>query len=347
MDWLKRLFGGSTAGAGSPSRPPQPERKPVLNAYDLRAIAERCGVEAAAEDLVALAAPVFHIIAGPSATDAPLGETRLGGAPDLPPDSAWPRGRFGAATFLGQFDLADVRARTGSDLLPPSGLLSLFIVEIESAADPVEILSILTPAGSPLHRLTPPATEDFGDDIGLLKPISIAAFVPGLSLSRADIGSLSLGTRCPGADLFELEAGVSEPPPGAIGQWLGRGFDGHDDDQRQVAHARRIDHPGIERYAFISDWSEWERLKQIANPLANGMIHRPWKTENDPEVRWLMDNRATFDAGVETLRLLLRVESNRPMDLWINDADPIYVMVDSGRLADGELSELHATVTQG
>jgi hypothetical protein len=139
---------------------------------------------------------------------------------------------------------------------------------------------------------------------------------------------------------------LAEPVPGAIGQWLGRDFDGHDDDQRQVAHARRIGRPDIKRYAFISDWPEWERLKQQSSRLANGTIYRPWTDRGDADVRWLLDHRAVFDTGVEALRLLVRIESNRAMDLWINDADPIYVLVDAERLAVGDLSELHATVTQ-
>lgn len=345
MNWLKRLFGTKpVAAAASPVPMRQPPSPPILTLEDLRSLIARCGFGEAEAEIAALAAPVFHIIAGPPAQDAPLGATRLGGAPDLPVGADWPLGQFEPAMFLGQFDLADVRARTGSDLLPASGLLSLFVVEIESAADPVELLPVLTPAGTPLERLTPPVDME---PFRVLKPVSIAAFQPGISLSQGDLYRLHLEERFPDGDFFALEMGLGETPQDAIGEWLGRGFDGHGDDQREVAHGRRIGRPDLERYSFIGSWAEWQDLKSQGSRLANGTIYRPWRDENDADVRWLLDNRAAFDAGVAALRLLLRIESNRPMELWINDADPIYVFIDAARLAQGDLSELHGTVTQG
>ena len=352
IGWLNRVFGGAPSPAAPAAAPTarlrQPAPPPVLTAEDLRGLAQRCGYGEAGEELVALTAPVFHIIAGSDASDAPLGETRLGGAPDLPVGSTWPKGRFGLATFLAQFNLADVAARTGSDLLPSSGLLSLFVVEIESAADPVEVLSIVTPAGTPQERLQPPAdTADFADHRAMLTPVSVAGFQPGISLSLGDMDRLQLDARYPDGDMVAFVIGLTARPKDAVGEWLGRGFDGHDDDQRQVAHSRCIGRPNLERYAFITSWEEWLELKMISHPLPNGTVYRPWQDRHDPEVRWLLDNRAAFDAGVEALRLLVRIESNPKMDLWINDADPIYILIDEARMAEGDLSQVHATVTQG
>lgn len=345
MNWLTRLFGKKpAASAAAPAAARRTTSPPILTQEDLRSLVERCGFGEAEAEIVALAEPVFHIIAGPPARDAPLGATRLGGAPDLPAGAEWPVGRFGTAMFLGQFDLADVRVRTGSDLLPANGLLSLFIVEIGSAADPVKLLSLLTPAETPLERLAPPADME---PFRLLKPVSIAAFQPGISLSQSDLYRLHLEERFPDGDFLTFELALCERPNDAIGEWLGRGFDGHGRDQREVAHGRRIGRPDLERYSFIGGWAEWQDLKSQGSRLVNGTVYRPWRDENDDDVRWLLDNRAAFDAGVEALRLLVRINSNRPMELWINDADPIYVFVDAARLAEGDLSELHGTVTQG
>ncbi|ATQ41647.1 DUF1963 domain-containing protein [Caulobacter mirabilis] len=344
LDWLRRLFGGKAAAASSAGQ--TPSVSPILTLEELRALVRRVGYGEAEAEIVALAAPVFHIIAGPSAHGAPLGGTRLGGAPDLPAGSVWPRGRFGPAAFLGQFDLADVRARTGSDLALESGLLSLFVVEIDSAADPVELLAVLTPEGAALERLSPPA-EEFGAYIGLLEPISIAAFQSGIGLSQGAIAGLELETRFPDGDVWTFLRALVERPVGAIGEWFGQGFGRAGDDQRQVAHARRIGRPSLKSYAFIESWAKWEELKTIQSRLANGSIYRPWSEAGDDDVRWLLDNRAAFDAGVDALRLLVRIDSNREMGLWINDADPIFVFVDAADLARGDLSKLHATVTQG
>ena len=351
IEWLKTLFGlkpSTVTGATSTGGPwKATEGPPILTRDDLTRLIHEAGYGEVEAEITALAVPVFHIIAGQDATKTPLGQTRLGGAPDLAVGSVWPRGRHGLAIFLGQFDLADVAARTGSDQLPPSGLLSLFLVEIDGAASPVEVLSVLTPAGTALDRLSPPVdAADFADEIGLLNPVCIA-FTPGLSIASGDLERLDLAARFPDRDPFDFEMRLLKQPDGAIGEWLGRGVDNGHGDQRQVAHSRRIGRPNLERYAFITSWEEWLGLKQNSSRLANGTIYRPWQDRHDPEVRWLLDNRAAFDAGVEALQLLVRIESNPQMGLWINDADPIFIMIDEAGLACGNLGELHATVTQG
>lgn len=344
MDWLKRLLRRMTLWP-APTPTPIP---PILTLDDLTAAIHRHGLGEMEAEIVALAAPVFHIIAGPPAPAVALGASRLGGAPDLPEGSAWPRARYGLARFLGQFDLADIRARTGSDDLPPSGLLSLFIVGMESSADPVQLHSILIPEGTPLTRLEIPTdAEAFGDLGGPLRPISFS-FQHGLSVARADLDRLGRGEPALADELHDFGYDLVGRPPGAIGEWLGRGFDGaNSDDERQVAHGRRIGRPDLARYAFIESWAKWEELKTIRQTLANGSVYRPWRDADDADVRWLLENREAFDAGVEALRLLVRIESNPTMDLWLNDADPIYVFIDAARLTRGDLSELCGTVTQG
>lgn len=62
--------------------------------------------------------------------DIPLGTTKLGGMPDLPPMTEWPVFQDGKPmAFLGQIDLSDI-ARHGQILagLPTHGLLSVFSV---------------------------------------------------------------------------------------------------------------------------------------------------------------------------------------------------------------------------
>lgn len=57
---------------------------------------------------------------------SPIGASRIGGLPDLPPGTAWPRLDGVPLSFLAQIDLAEVRGYPGAEALPPAGLLSFF-----------------------------------------------------------------------------------------------------------------------------------------------------------------------------------------------------------------------------
>ena len=64
-------------------------------------------------------------------------------------------------------------------------------------------------------------------------------------------------------------------------------------------------------------------------------------------VTWLVDNREMISRGVAEWRLLLRIDSNRQMNLNINDADPLYVFIRDKDLARNIFSDLAGEVTQG
>lgn len=345
--WLGRLFGRPAPLQASPP-PERPQQPPLTSMEDLDALISRCGLTAARDLIRASAVPCFHIIAGPPAAEAPLGATRLGGAPDLPAGQDWPKGGAGLLSFLGQLDLADIRARTGSTELPPEGLLSIFVEDAGCASDPVAIQAVLTPPGVALARLARPMEGDFGGHPGWLEPVEIAAFSPGVNAPSFD-GRLygQIADLAPEGDLDAFLDGLWLRPPGTIGQLFGDGRDHDGTDLRLGIHARAIGRPGLQRYGFVESWDHWQSLKTIENRLANGTIHRPWNSREDADVRWLLDNREAFEAGARRMRLLLMVDSNRPMNLWINDADPIYVFADAEALARGDVSRLEGAVTQG
>ncbi len=345
LDRLKRLF----AGAKPPVPPAPPGRPPLATLDDLDALIDRCGLSAARDLILAHTTPCFHLIAGGPAADAPLGTTRLGGAPDLPVGSVWPAGKSGYCGFLGQLDLADVAARTGAADLPNRGLLSLFVDSIDSAAEPVPVRAILTPSGTALARLTaPPGRDEYGACANHLNPVQISAFVPGINVPPFDLRLYGqIEALAPEADIDAFEDALWPTPPGTIGQLLGQGFDHDGTDLRLAIHARQIGRPGLERYDFIADWTEWEELKQIEQRLQNGTLYRPWTDANDDDVRYVLDHRPALAAGAANLRLLILIRSNKAMNLWINDADPIFLFIPSARLKRGDFSELHGAVTQG
>lgn len=342
LDGLKRLF--------ARTRQPTPPSLPPLATFDdLDALIDRCGLAPARTLILSRATPCFHMIAGGPAADAPLGATRLGGAPDLPVGSAWPSSEHGVCGFLGQFDLADVRRRTGAADLPPEGLLSVFVDFIDSAADPVPVRATLTPPGAPLERLTPPrGGEDYGAYTGWLNPVSVSGFVPGINVPAFDFRLCSqIEALAPDGDTDAFQDGLWSRPAGTIGQLLGQGFDHDGPDLRLAIHARQIGRPRLAGYHFVESWEDWEQLKTIRNRMQNGQIHRPWSDAGDDDVRFLLANRDRLEASVEGMRLLLMIESNKPMGLLINDADPIFLFIPSARLARGDVSELYGAVTQG
>jgi uncharacterized protein YwqG len=64
------------------------------------------------------------LVPGPVTATLPLGSSRFGGEPDLPPVAFWPRWREGPLSFLARLDLATVPDASG--LLPDTGTLLFF-----------------------------------------------------------------------------------------------------------------------------------------------------------------------------------------------------------------------------
>lgn len=116
-----------------------------------------------------------------SAGPVPSGGSRFGGAPDLPPDTAWPRHEKGPYRFLAQFNLAEVphvRAAAGADsLLPGQGLLSLFVADDPTGkidpecevfwGDPRYALALLIDPQTALAPRPPAPEVDFGTPCGI------------------------------------------------------------------------------------------------------------------------------------------------------------------------------------
>jgi hypothetical protein len=135
---------------------------------DVPARMQELGLVAEAEQLRALAQPSIRLVAGPRSetdTDVKIGASKIGGYPDLPSDTAWPRFGQRQLAFAAQVDLEDVAAVAATDL-PDSGLLSFFYEGGETAfgyssSDTDAIRIIHTPARTPLVRTPGPETLDF------------------------------------------------------------------------------------------------------------------------------------------------------------------------------------------
>ena len=83
-----------------------------------------------------------------------LTRSRLGGEPDLPPETAWPVGPEGPLGFLGQFDLSAIQEAGGPAWLPTTGLLQAFHDDRWGEADQVRLILTTEPN---CRRTGPPA----------------------------------------------------------------------------------------------------------------------------------------------------------------------------------------------
>jgi len=100
----------------------------------------------------------------------PLGTSRLGGLPDLPPNVLWPKKDAVWLEFVGQFRLEDLAAYDLENRLPETGMLYFFFdgtlagYELGEAKDRCAVLYYPL-AESNLIRLEPPADRPGGFDI--------------------------------------------------------------------------------------------------------------------------------------------------------------------------------------
>ena len=125
------------------------------------------------EQLLRLARPQVLIHAKRSRTRPKLGESRLGGQPDLPSDATWPtaldpdRGEQVPLAFVGQLRLEDLSVDAG--VLPPEGMFWFFVreIELETRADPrgelieVACAVIYRQTATDLRSTSPPETLPF------------------------------------------------------------------------------------------------------------------------------------------------------------------------------------------
>jgi uncharacterized protein YwqG len=78
------------------------------------------------EKIALLHRPAILAAAPRVSLKGPLGASRLGGEPDLPPDLPWPKWKGRPLAFVAQLDLEELPRIAGRELLPPRGRLYFF-----------------------------------------------------------------------------------------------------------------------------------------------------------------------------------------------------------------------------
>lgn len=132
------------------------------------------------DSLVQMARPSVRLVAD-CAVRVEVCASRLGGLPDLPSATGWPRNDGGPLSFIAQVNLADVASYDSEGVLPCDGLLSFFYAAVAQGgwgfdpADRGSAVVIHTPAHTATEQRERP--DDLSDD-GVFHPIGLR---PGAS----------------------------------------------------------------------------------------------------------------------------------------------------------------------
>jgi uncharacterized protein YwqG len=99
---------------------------------EIREALRDAGLERLADVAERLTLPAIRI--EPTMVDEdtiPIGASKFGGRPDLPPDFIWPEWKGTGLTFLAQFQLSELVSYDVERLLPNDGML-YFFYEVEA-----------------------------------------------------------------------------------------------------------------------------------------------------------------------------------------------------------------------
>ncbi len=144
-----------------------------------------------------LARPTVGVTTAKSREAAlPVGASKFGGRPDLPPGAEWPTRNGAPLGFVAQFNLADLAGTIAGRDLPPAGVLSFFVFSDPEAGEQAEGADgrrvFYFPDPAALARRDPPK----GIAKWHVSPACRLAFVEGLDLPYYDSpwkGELRLG----------------------------------------------------------------------------------------------------------------------------------------------------------
>jgi uncharacterized protein YwqG len=100
----------------------------MLTREKLLALLEQYGLSHRADEILSHCKPSIHLSLqyGVDEADIPIGASKMGGSPDVPPDFVWPEWNGIPLTFIAQFRLPDVKPFDVENLLPEKGMLYFF-----------------------------------------------------------------------------------------------------------------------------------------------------------------------------------------------------------------------------
>jgi hypothetical protein len=141
------------------------------DAENLRKLIRELGFDALEDYLMKHARPSIRVYTQPVEDEQhiALGQSKIGGRPDLPNGISWPQVKYhhgmGSLPFLAQFSVSEVKPFDAEDLLPERGLLYFFAEPVHPADDRDQGRVIYYDGDFSLLKRTP-----FPDDITPDKP---------------------------------------------------------------------------------------------------------------------------------------------------------------------------------
>src|SRR5690606_33198558 len=100
----------------------------MLTREKLLELLEQYGLSHRADEILSQCKPSIHLSLqyDMDEADIPIGASKVGGSPDVPPDFVWPQWNDIPLTFIAQFRLSDVKPYDVENLLPENGMLYFF-----------------------------------------------------------------------------------------------------------------------------------------------------------------------------------------------------------------------------
>jgi uncharacterized protein YwqG len=149
---------------------------PIPSGNDWRPLLQKQGLSRYVSALEKLVRPAVRITTTRVDLDRlALGQSRLGGAPDLPADFKWPKYEGKHLSFVAQINLKEVAAAAREDALPAEGQLWFFyVVEQDKwGFDPKDAGSAVVAFRSGGKLARRPIPDDVGDQ-GRFEPTALA-----------------------------------------------------------------------------------------------------------------------------------------------------------------------------
>jgi uncharacterized protein YwqG len=232
----------------------------------------------------------------------PPGQSRIGGAPDLPADFEWPSFGGKPLLFLAQLDLAEVRRTHASPLLPEGGTLWFFYSDDQPwGFDPKDAGGhrvVYRPPGTPLTPSAPAA----GPPSATPFPACRLTFVAYDDLPELDTHPL------PGAAELEQEAYIEAR------EYLASG--GGSSSHKLLGHANVVQHT----------------MELECELVANGLYCGDASGYADPRAKAL-------EASSREWRLLLQLDSDDTADMMWGDLGRVYFWIREADLRDGRFEK--------
>lgn len=285
------------------------------------------------------------------------------------------------SNFIAQINFAELPRLSADTGLPHQGILYVFVQSLSGAGYPV-ILDTLYFDGdlASLSRRPSPQADSLCDDCLVdLVPQRMRA-VPSLSFPNYKKHyQQAFEDKAP--DIKEERRKVCTYDldnaffrEGQIGQMLGyaNAADERDNLYRNVVLSQldKRDFKNCHYWETMQDYETWledqragqrsldlEALERESDALERDQLEHDQRESARDQlecdqrqrigVEWLTSNAEMLATAADQWRLLLQIESGPELNLWINDADPLYVFIHEADLARRCFSNLAGEVTQG